>query len=129
MTIEFKVSDIICATPSEIYDTWLSSEGHSQMTGSVAHASNEIGFEFDAWDGYISGTNVVLDPGRRIVQSWRTTEFGNDHTDSQIEITLEPVSGGTLMTLLHSSVPDGQGHYEQGWQTHYFDPMKAFFIS
>ena len=129
MTIEFKISEVIPAVPSEIYDAWLSSEGHSQMTGSVAHASNEIGFEFDAWDGYICGTNVELDPDRRIIQSWRTSEFGSDHTDSQIEITLEPVSGGTLLTLLHSSMPDGQGHYEQGWLTHYFDPMKAFFSS
>ena len=127
MTIEFKVSEIILAIPSEIYDAWLSTEGHSQMTGSVAHASKEIGFEFDAWDGYIFGTNVELEPDRRIVQSWRTSEFGNDHIDSQIEITLEPVDGGTLFTLLHSSVPDGQGHYEQGWRTHYFNPMKAFF--
>ena len=129
MTIEFKVSDIIPATPSVIYDAWLSSEGHSQMTGSAAHASHEIGFEFDAWDGYISGTNMALDPGKWIIQSWRTSEFDNDHADSQIEIPLEPVSGGTLLTLLHSSVPDGQGHYDQGWQAHYFDPMKAFFES
>ena len=129
MTIEFKVSDIIPATPSVIYDAWLSSEGHSQMTGSVAHASHEIGFVFDAWDGYISGTNVALNPGKRIIQSWRTDEFDSDHADSQIEVTLEPVSGGTLLTLLHSSVPDGQGHYEHGWQAHYFDPMKAFFAS
>ncbi len=129
MTIEFKISDIIPATPKMIYDAWLSSSGHSQMTGSVAHASHEIGFVFDSWDGYISGTNVALETGKRIVQSWRTDQFDDEHPDSQIEITLEPVSGGTLLTLLHTSVPDGQGHYEQGWQTHYFDPMKAFFGS
>ncbi len=99
------------------------------MTGSVAHASNEIGFVFDAWDGYISGTNMAFDPGKRIVQSWRTDQFDNEHPDSQIEIIFEPVSGGTLLTLLHTGVPDGQGHYEQGWQTHYFDPMKTYFSS
>ncbi len=129
MTIEFTISDIIPATPNEIYDAWLSSEGHSAMTGSPAQASDQVGAAFDAWDGYIGGTNLALEPGKRIVQSWRTSQFEDDHADTQIEVTLEAVDGGTRVILAHSGVPDGQGHYEQGWQSHYFDPMKAHFCA
>jgi activator of HSP90 ATPase len=127
MAIEFTISDVMPATPSEIYDAWLSSAGHSAMTGSPAHASAEVGAAFDAWDGYINGSNLALEPGKRIVQSWRTSQFEDEHADSRIELTLEPVEGGTRVTLTHSNVPDGQGHYEQGWQSHYFEPMKAYF--
>lgn len=127
MTIEFTISAIIPATANEIYDAWLSSEGHSAMTGGEAHASPEVGAAFDAWDGYISGTTLAGEPGKRIVQSWRTSQFADDDPDSRIEITLEPATSGTRLTLTHTDVPDDGGHYEEGWKTHYIVPMQAYF--
>jgi activator of HSP90 ATPase len=71
---------------------------------------------------------VALEPGRRIVQAWRTSEFAASHPDSEIEVSLEPADGGTRLTLLHRNVPDGQLGYEHGgWQESYFDPMKEYF--
>ncbi len=125
--IEFTVSDTIPATPAEIYSAWLSNDGHTGMTGGEAHCSSEVGGEFDAWDGYITGANVALEPDRRIVQSWRTSQFSASEPDSQIEVTLEEVDGGTLVTLHHTSVPDDGDHYRPGWQEHYFNPMKEYF--
>ena len=128
MAIEFSVSNVIPATPPEIYDAWLSSKGHAGITGGqAAQASAGVGDSFTAWNGYISGKNMELEPGRRIVQSWRTTEFAELDPDSQIELLLEPVAGGTKLTLNHSNVPDGHTTYREGWQTHYFDTMKAHF--
>jgi len=65
--------------------------------------------------------------GRRIVQSWRTTDFGTADQDSRIEVLLEPAGSGTLLTLRHTDIPDGQSGYEQGWRDYYFAPMRAFF--
>jgi uncharacterized protein YndB with AHSA1/START domain len=128
MAIEFTVSDVIPASPQEIYDAWLSSEGHAQITGGQpAEALPKIDAAFTAWDGYISGTNLKLEPGRRIVQSWRSTDFEPGDPDSQIDVLMEAVPGGTKVTLYHTNVPDGQPNYREGWQTHYFEPMKAHF--
>lgn len=121
------VSDTIPASPDEIYRAWLSSEGHTSMTGGEANCSDEIGTEFDAWDGYITGKNIALEPNRRIVQSWRTTQFEDSEPDSQIEVLLKPAENGTLLTLKHTSVPDDGDHYRSGWQDHYFEPMKEYF--
>jgi uncharacterized protein YndB with AHSA1/START domain len=129
MPIEFTVSDVVSATPQEVYEAWLSSDGHTEMTGGEAHASDSVGAKFDAWDGYISGKNLELAPGKRIVQSWRTTEFKKSEPDSRIEVTLEAVTGGTKVTLRHLNIPDDGGHYEQGWHDHYFEPMKERFGS
>ena len=85
--IEFTVSDTIPASPSEVYEAWLSSEGHTGMTGAEANCTAEVGAEFDAWDGYIAGRNIELEPDRRIVQSWRTVQFADSDPDSQIEVT------------------------------------------
>jgi activator of HSP90 ATPase len=130
MPFEFTVSDVIPATPQQIYDAWLDSKGHANITGGApAKVSAKEGDKFTAWDGYISGKNVKLESGKRIVQTWRTTEFKKSDPDSQIEITLEPVTGGTQLTLHHTNVPDGQTEYESGWQENYFDTMKEFFGS
>ncbi len=61
------------------------------------------------------------------MQLWRTSQFKDGESDSQIEVTLEAVEGGTRVTLHHTSVPDDGDHYRIGWQDHYFDPMKKHF--
>ena len=129
MAFTFSVSDLIPASPKEIYDAWLSSEGHARMTGSrSAEISAEEGAAFTLWNGYITGRNVRLEPPRRIVQSWRTTKFSDRDPDSEIEVLLEPASGGTRVTVRHSNVPDGHTSYRDGgWQRSYFDPMKEHF--
>ena len=124
----FSISSILPATPQEIYQAWLSSEGHSQMTGSPAEVKAEIGGAFKAWDGYIWGMTLEMEAPRRIVQAWRTSEFPADSPDSRVEITLEESEDGTKVTLVHTNIPDGQGEgYKGGWEEFYFTPMHAFF--
>ncbi len=127
MDKEFIVSDVIHASPEEIYAAWLDSKGHSQMTGSPARASDQVGDTFEAWDGYIQGRNLALEPGKRIVQAWRTTEFGPSDEDSLVEITLKPAASGTRVTIHHSNLPENGDQYRQGWIDFYFQPMKAYF--
>jgi len=129
MAIEFVVSAVIPATPQEVYRAWLSSDGHGGMTGSPAKVSDKEGGEFEAWDGYIHGKNLELVPSRRIVQSWRTSEFSQDEPDSRIEITLEPAGKQTKLTLKHTGLPPHGGQYEDGWVESYFEPMKEYFLS
>jgi len=129
MPYDFEVSDVIPATPQEIYNAWLDSDSHSDMTGAPgATVSSKKGGSFSVWGGYITGKNLVLESGKRIVQSWRTTQFTKVHKDSQIEVILDAVKGGTRVTIRHTNVPDDQTSYEKGgWQDNYFDPMKRYF--
>jgi activator of HSP90 ATPase len=127
MSLEFTKSSLIPATPQEIYHAWMSSDGHSAMTGSPAKISPELGGKFEAWDGYIHGTNLELVPGKRIVQSWRTVEFSADEPDSRIEISLDAEGEQTRLTLHHTGLPPHGKQYEQGWVESYFEPMKEYF--
>ena len=125
--MEFTIKTTINASAQEIYSAWLSSNGHSKMTGGKAIASNQIGDTFSAWDGYISGKNLLLEVNKRIIQSWRTSEFEENEADSQIEIRLSETGGKTQITLIHSNLSDSGEHYKKGWGVHYFQPMKLFF--
>lgn len=130
MTFAFTVSAVIPAAPRDIYDAWLDGRKHAQMTGTQkAKGSTRVGGKIAAWDRYISGRNLKLVPGKRIVQAWRTTEFVASDADSQIELTFEKTARGTRVTLRHSDVPDGHTGYESGWVTHYLEPMKRYFAA
>ena len=98
------------------------------MTGAGASSDPKVGGAFTAWDGYIEGAYVELAPYAHIVQRWRTVKFPIEAPDSLLEIVLKSSNGGTLLTLNHSELPDGQGgSYKVGWTNHYFDPMTMYF--
>ena len=124
----FKVSAIIPAKPADIYKAWLSTKGHTAMTGSAARVNGKVGGKFSAWDGYIFGKTLELTPDQRIVQGWRTSEFPDDAPDSRLEVLLEEVKAGTKVTFIHTELPKGQADsYRLGWEDFYFKPMKEYF--
>src|ERR1035441_6770457 len=43
MTYNFELSDVLPATPQAIYDAWMSSDGHSAMTGAPATIDPQLG--------------------------------------------------------------------------------------
>lgn len=128
MAESITASAILPATPEHVYNAWLSSKGHSDMTGGKAMIHPGVGGTFTAWDGYIEGKTLKLVPNTCIVQSWRTSEFPEDAPDSKLKITLEAADGGTKITLHHTNIPKGQGTmYKEGWKEHYFEPMTEYF--
>jgi hypothetical protein len=114
--------------PSEVYTAWTTPKGHRAMTGGKATGDAVVGAAFTAWDGYIRGAYLALEPERRIVQSWRTSEFPTDAPDSRLEVALEPTASGTRLTLRHTGLPPGGAKkYGAGWNEHYFAPMTRHF--
>jgi activator of HSP90 ATPase len=122
------MSAVIPAAPEVIYDAWISGKEHGAMTGSAATVVAKVGGKYTAWDGYISGKTLELEPGKRIVQSWRSTDFAADAPDSRLEVVLSTAKGGTKVTLKHSDLPAGSSaEYRKGWIDFYFTPMKKYF--
>ena len=125
---ELKLSVVLPALPEKVYTAWLDSAAHGDFTGSPAQIDPGVGGDYTAWDGYISGKTLVLEPFSHIRQAWRTTEFPENAPDSLVDIFLETKGEGTQLTLLHTQIPDGQAEqYRQGWEDYYFSPMKDYF--
>ena len=129
-TDSIRMSVVVAAEPKAVYAAWMSSKGHGAMTGSGAKVPAKVGSAYSAWDGYITGKTLELQPGSRIVQSWRTTDFEADEPDSHLEVLFEKARTGTKVTLVHTNIPAGHGpEYRKGWLDFYFRPMKEYFAS
>lgn len=127
MAIKFEVSALIPASPETVYNAWLDSEEHARMTGDTARVTAVAGEAFEAWGGYIQGKNLELEPGKRILQSWRTSEFEESDADSLLEVVFTPEGSGTRVMIHHSALPPHGMQYQQGWIDSYFTPMKEYF--
>lgn len=123
-----KMSITLPVKADKLYKAWLTSKDHAAFTGADAKASTKVGGKFTAWDGYISGKNVELKANKKIVQTWRTSEFPEDAPDSTLEITFEEKSGKTKLSLYHYDLQKGDAKkYKDGWRDFYFEPMKQYF--
>jgi activator of HSP90 ATPase len=125
--IQFTITTKIPATPENLYNTWLNSEGHAAMTGVHASISDRVDDTFNVYSNYIVGRNLELIPNKKIVQTWRTTEFDDADEDSIINIILTPDGAETLLTLHHTNIPDGSPDYAASWEEYYFLPMRFYF--
>jgi uncharacterized protein YndB with AHSA1/START domain len=125
-TITQKV--VIPASPEEVYDAFVDAKKHSAFTGAKATSHVKVGGEFSAWDGYINGKHLELEPGARIIQEWITTEWPEGYPPSRLQFTFHKVKGGTELKMVHSKVPAEQAdEYKQGWIDNYWDPLKDYF--
>jgi uncharacterized protein YndB with AHSA1/START domain len=115
------------APPKTIYQLLADSKLHSKMTGEKALIGKKVGDKFSAYSGYITGVNVDLVPGDRIVQAWRGSDFP-EGIFSMVAFNLSPTKdGGTELVLTHRGVPKALiPSIEQGWRDFYWDKIKNY---
>jgi activator of HSP90 ATPase len=126
-TIRFKQIIIFKASPEEIYNALMDSKKHSLFTGGKAVIGKKAGDTFSAYDGYITGKNIELIPGKKILQTWKATDDGwpEDHY-STIEFVFKKTKEGTELQFTHTNIPTTvKANYAQGWDDYYWEPMKA----
>lgn len=117
-TVTFK------ASPHEVYEALMDSKKHSRFTGSQAKISRKAGGKFRVYGGEIEGENLKLMPDRKIVQSWRYSDWPEGHY-SRATFSLKEVAGGTRLTFTQSSIPEEfYDDISQGWREYYWAPMK-----
>ncbi len=127
-TATIRQTEFIRANPEEVYDAFMNAKRHTEFTGSKATCNPKVGGKFTAWDGYISGRNLELEKGKRIVQEWKTTEWPAGYPPSVLELSFKKKEDGTELAMVHLKVPASQGEsYRQGWIDAYWQPLKAYF--
>ncbi len=115
------------ALPAELFEIYTDSKKHSAATGQKSKVSSKAGGRFTAFDGSISGRNLVIVPNRMIVQAWRATHWKKTDLDSILTITFSDAPGGGRIDPVHVNVPqhDHKG-VTQGWPSYYWKPWRAY---
>ncbi|HEY3246925.1 MAG TPA: SRPBCC family protein [bacterium] len=115
------------ATPARIYGMLMDATQHARLTGGKATISRKVGGRFTAFDGYAEGVNLELRPGKKIVQSWRASDWPANHY-SKATFALKKVPGGTRVEFTQTGVPNNQfASIKQGWIDYYWTPLKTRF--
>ncbi len=127
---ELELTAAIPATPDAVFGAWMRSKGHAAFTGAAARIEPRVGTHHHAWDGYIHGWVLAVEPGKRVKLSWRTTDFAPSDFDSVVELSFERAKDGCRLKLVHSNIPEGEGErYRAGWNEFYFEPIAKHFAT
>lgn len=115
------------APPAAVYRLLTDSKQHSAFTKHKAQISRKVGGYFSTCAGHISGVNVDLSPGKRVVQAWRTKRFPEGIFSMAAFVLTRAKDGGTELTLTHRGVPkDLIPEIEALWKKRYWRRMRDY---
>src|SRR5580698_5700384 len=120
----------IRARPAIVFDAVTTAEGIAQWWGPdagpvlVSESDPRVGGRYrvrfrllDDTEHESSGEFVIVDPPKRVVMTWRWVVGGDDPGESQVDISLRAVDGGTELTFSHSRLQSESARrsHEGGW--------------
>ncbi len=116
-------------SPQTLFAMYLDSRKHTASTGAPAKISKKAGGKFTAFGRQLEGKNLVIVPGKRIVQLWRATHWKKGDWSILI-LDFSRVAGGAQVDLVHAGVPayDYKG-VREGWPKYYWRPWKKYIAN
>ena len=114
---------VVQASAQRIYQTLIDARQFSAFTGAPAEISPEAGGAFSMFGGMISGRNIELMSGQRVVQAWRAGNWA-EGIYSIVRFELKTVGADTLLVLDQTGFPaEAREDLEKGWPKMYWEPM------
>jgi activator of HSP90 ATPase len=124
-TKSLRQSATLNASAGEVYDMLMNSKKHTAFSGAKATVSPKVGGKFSVFDGYSFGTNLELKAGKKIVQSWRATDWPEGHYSKVTFNLLKKGANKTRLVFFQSGIPSNKyNDMKSGWTEFYWDPMK-----
>ena len=117
----------IKATAEDIFTALTNPLTIEIWSGASAVMEPVAGTEFSLWDGDITGINLEIEPGKKIVQEWyfEDEEDSLPEDKSIVTIKLHIEGNSTDVELLHINIPDEAfDNIVDGWDRYYFKPLK-----
>jgi len=113
--------------PSEVvYSLLMDSKKHSAFSEAPAKVSNKIGGKVSCYGGYIDAINVELNPGKKIIQAWRGSDWKAGDW-SIVVYNLKNKGKKTELTFEQHGIPNEHAkHINKGWHEHYWVKMNDY---
>jgi activator of HSP90 ATPase len=118
------------APVGEVYKAYVDARRHAAFTGARASSVPKHGGKMNAWDGYVRGEFLLLIPGKRIVQTWKSQSWPRGADDSILDLRLKSKGKKTELTMVHSGIPAKPASlakgFTSGWHTSYWKPLAKY---
>lgn len=116
---------IFPTTPEELYSIFMNPKIHAEVIGDKVEMDPTEGGHFSIFDDYCIGSNISLEPNKKIVQEWNFDEDGWEEEHFSIcTFEFEKVENGTLLKFTQDEVPaDLYDSLKHGWKQYYWDPI------
>jgi uncharacterized protein YndB with AHSA1/START domain len=117
----------LSAAPAAVYAALVEEKQHAAFTGNPAQIDARVGGAFSCYDDYISGVNVELVPGKRVVQAWRSKGWPKGFYSLVTFALAGAGRGKTKLSFTHVGVPAADFKAKSsGWRTHYWEPLQRY---
>jgi len=117
----------IAASPDRVFAALVDGDQFSAMTGAPAEIDSAPGGAFSCFGGAITGRNIEVVPGRRLVQGWRAGPWP-EGVYSIVRFEFSGDGENTRLTLDHAGFPPGSGdHLGAGWEANYWSALRRHF--
>ena len=115
-------------TPEALFEIYMQPEKHAKAIGAPVRLVPRVGGELEAFGpDKVRGTILEIEPGRRIVQSWRAQPWTESDPDSTLTLTFVETHEGARIELVQTGVPDdAAGIIDAGWHEMYWKPWRAY---
>lgn len=117
-----KMSWLIKAKPELVWQALTDPKLINKWGGGPAKMNDREGSAFSFWGGDITGKNIKVVKGKKLVQDWQEADWDEP---SNLTVTLKAEKSSTRVELLQSGLPAGRyADIKEGWQEYYFGPLK-----
>jgi activator of HSP90 ATPase len=115
------------ATARELFDLYVSPKHHAAFTGGAVKISRKAGSRFSAFGGMLTGVTLAAEPGKLVVQRWRSGGWKETDPDSVLVLSFVQDGSRGRIDLVHANVPDhDRDGVTKGWEKYYWKPLRAY---
>lgn len=117
------------AAPETLFETYVDARRHAEAVGAPASVSRRPGARFWVFDKKgVFGKNLLIVPGRLVVQTWRAQPWRRSDPDSILTLAFSKGEAGGRIELAQVLVPDHAFEIiSGGWHARYWTPWRAYF--
>lgn len=113
---------MIRSTVDNVWSAMVDPKVIDDWGGGPAQMDENVGTKFKLWGGDIWGSNIEVEPKRKLVQQWYGGQW---EKPSVVTFEFVPRKNQTLIKLTHKNIPDNEfDQIADGWKKYYLGPMK-----
>lgn len=114
------------ASAHDVFELIMDSKKHTKFTRHKAVISRKVGGKFKAYGDYIEGKNIEIIQDKKIVQSWRASDWPKK-VYSKVTFEFIQSKNNTKLKFTQEGVPEAQyADLKQGWIDFYWKLMKKY---